>query len=389
MNGNVSYFTPFDFQPTIRVIFGENAIAQLGNLTKELNAHCVLLVTDSGLLRAGHVERALHFLQKESLEVFIFSDIEENPTTRHVENGVQLAKTRGPIDLIIALGGGSAMDCAKGINFLLTNGGKMEDYWGVDKATQPMLPSIGIPTTAGTGSEAQSFALISQEKTHIKMACGDKKARSRVVILDPVLLKTVPRKVAAITGTDAISHAVESYVCTKRNPISQMFAKEAWRLLEKNFEIILKEPENIAAQSSMLLGAHFAGMAIENSMLGAAHACANPLTTRYGIIHGIAVGLMLPPVIRFNNPAVNHYYEDLLNLAGISTTPSMGCGEKLSERIIALKAAANLPHRLRECGVDEQTLPELAQAAAKEWTGNFNPQPVSEAALLKLYEAVF
>jgi len=377
----------FDFRPSSRVIFGENSLDQIGGLAKELSGRRVLLVTDSGILRAGHVERALHVLQKESLEVFIFSEVEENPTTKHVKNGFQFAKADAPIDLIIGLGGGSAMDCAKGINFLLTNGGKMEDYWGADKATKPMLPSIGVPTTAGTGSEAQSFALISQEKTHIKMACGDKKARFHAVILDPALVKTAPQRVAAIAGIDAISHAVESYVCTRRNPISQMLAREAWRLLESSFEVILKEPENIAAQSQMLLGAHLAGAAIENSMLGAAHACANPLTASYGIAHGIAVGLMLPHVIRFNSQVVDELYADLLHGAGISAEPSSGFGERLSERIVELKTAAGLPQRLRECNVEKHAVPELAKAAASQWTGKFNPCAVAEKELLELYEA--
>ncbi len=380
---------PFDFLSSIHVIFGENTLEQIGGLAKELCGHRILLVTDSGILHAGHVDRAVHSLKKETLAVFVFSEVAENPTTRHVENGVQFAKDNAPIDLIIGLGGGSAMDCAKGINFLLTNGGKMEDYWGADKAPKPMLPSIGIPTTAGTGSEAQSFALISQEKTHIKMACGDKKARFRAVILDPALVKTAPKKVAAIAGIDAISHAVESYVCTRRNLISQMFAREAWRLLARSFEVTLKEPENIAAQGNMLLGAHLAGAAIENSMLGAAHACANPLTAIYGITHGIAVGLMLPYVIRFNSHAVNDLYADLLHVAGISVRPSSGFGERLSKRIVELKTAAGLPQRLRECNVEKPKLPELAKAAADQWTGKFNPRAVGEVELLQLYEMAF
>jgi len=385
MNSSFSSINPFDFQPSIRVSFGENTLNQIGRLTKEFSGHRVLLVTDAGLLRSGHIERALHFLQKESIEVFIFSDLAENPTTRHVADGVRFAKENAPIDLIIACGGGSAMDGAKGINFLLTNGCQMEDYWGVDKATKPMLLSIGIPTTAGTGSEAQSFALIAQEKTHIKMACGDKKARFRAVILDPTLLTTVPRKVAAVTGFDAISHAIESYVCTERNPFSQMFAREAWRRLEKSFEIILKEPENIAAQSDMLLGAHFAGMAIENSMLGAAHACANPLTATYDMTHGIAVGLMLPHVIRFNSPMANELYADLTGKSKNST----GAAEQLCERIVQLKAAAGLPQQLRECGAKKSALTELAKAAATQWTAKFNPRLVTEVELLELYETAF
>jgi alcohol dehydrogenase len=377
----------FDFQPTTRVVFGDDTIDQLGRLTKELNGRRVLLVTDPGLITAGHVERALHSLKQESIDACVFSEVEENPTTKHVEDGVQSAKENKPIDLIIGLGGGSAMDCAKGINFLLTNGGKMEDYWGMGKATKPMLPSIGIPTTAGTGSEAQSYALIAKADTHEKMACGDLKARFRTVILDPTLLTSVPRKVAAITGIDAIAHAIESYVSTRRNPISQMFAREAWRLLEKDFEVVLNEPEIIEAQGQMLLGAHLAGAAIENSMLGAAHACANPLTARYDIAHGIAVGVMLPHVIKFNSQVVNGYYSDLLTVAGISSHKQRG--ERLSDRIIELKAAAELPQHLHECGVDESGLPELAKAAATQWTGKFNPRPVMEKELLELYEAAF
>lgn len=373
----------FDFHPTIRTLFGENKIAKLGALAKELGGRRVLLISDAGLVQAGHVERALASLQNETLEVFLFTEVEENPTTRNVESGLRFAQEHQPIDLIIALGGGSAMDCAKGVNFLLTNGGKMEDYWGMGKASQPMLPSIGIPTTAGTGSEAQSYALIVHEHTHRKMACGDLKARFRAVILDPTLLTSVPIKVAAVTGMDAIAHALESYVCTRRNAISQMFSREAWRLLEKNFEIILRAPENLEAQAAMLLGAHLAGHAIENAMLGAAHACANPLTARHGIAHGAAVGLMLPHVMRYNQEAAAQAYEELARVAGY------GHSDELITRLNALLLAASLRTRLRDYGVEPASLPELAHAATLEWTGTFNPRALGEAEFLQVYEAAF
>ena len=363
----------FDFQSSPRVVFGENTLDQLGNLTKELGGMQVLVVTDPGIVRAGILEKVLDSLKAACLDAFAFDGVEENPTSRHIADGVRFAKDGGEIDLLIGLGGGSAMDCAKGINFILTNGGRMEDYWGVDKATKPMLPSIGIPTTAGTGSEAQSFALIAQADTHQKMACGDKKARFRTVILDPVLTITTPKEVTAATGIDAISHAVESYVSTRRNPISQMFAKEAWWLLEKSFEIVVSDPGNIEARSRMLLGAHWAGAAIENSMLGAAHACANPLTARYNITHGVAVALMLPGVIRFNSQAVNGLYQDLY--------PS-----PLHERVSELKAIAGLPERLRDFEIPPEDLPQLAEEAAEQWTGTFNPRQVSTVELLELYE---
>lgn len=379
----------FDFQPSTRVLFGENTIAQLGKLSKEYNGQHVLLVTDRGLIKAGHLEHARHALEQEAIGVSVFSDLEENPTSQHVESGVQFARKNAPIDLIVALGGGSAMDCAKGINFLLTNGGKMEDYWGMGKARQPMLPSIGIPTTAGTGSEAQSYALIMHPQTHRKMACGDHKARFRAVILDPTLLTSVPRAVAAVTGIDAISHAVESFVCTRANAMSRMFSKEAWRLLESNFIESLNNPANLTAQGNMLLGAHLAGMAIENAMLGAAHACANPLTAHYGLAHGVAVGLMLPHVIRFNSPMVEQAYAELLSATNLEPQNDSAGSERLCERIVALQAAASLPQRLRECQVDEAVLPQLAQAATQEWTGAFNPRPLAMADFLQLYEAAF
>ena len=207
------------------------------------------------------------------------------------------------------------------------------------------------------------------------MACGDVKARFRIVILDPALTLSAPRLVTAVSGIDAITHAVETYVTTKRTPMSKIFSREAWRLLESNFMAVLEQPSNLEARSGMLLGAHLAGIAIEQSMLGAAHACANPLTAHYSMAHGIAVGLMLPHVIRFNQTLVGNDYNEL--------------APDLSDRIIAMKEAASLPQRLSECGVKQDRLPELAHEAAEEWTGKFNPRPVTEADFLRLYEAAF
>src|SRR5262249_28450033 len=272
------------------------------------------------------------------------------PTNHHVEVGLREAKKRG-IDFLVAVGGGSSMDCAKGINFLLTNGGTMADYRGFGKAAKPMLPSIGIPTTAGTGSEAQSYALIADDDTHMKMACGDPKAAFRVAILDPELTISQPAMVSAITGIDALSHAVESYVTTRRNPLSQTFARSAWQLLEENLERVLRHPHDLEARGAMQIGAHFAGMAIENSMLGACHACANPLSGHYGITHGIAIGILLPHVIRYNAEAVGPLYGDLAHEAGIMNGDSDAASEELAGRIMRLMRIAHLPLKLSSCGV--------------------------------------
>lgn len=378
----------FEFGFFSHVIFGVNAITQLGAIARDLEANKVFLVTDPGVRAAGIADKAIESLHSSSIAVVVFDEIEENPTSSHVEIGTKLAEAATGIDFIIALGGGSAMDCAKGINFLLTNGGRMEDYWGFNRATKPMLPSIGIPTTAGTGSEAQSYALISQENTHRKMACGDVKARFKAVILDPQLTVTAPPNVTATAGMDAISHAVETYVTTKRNPVSQMFSIEAWKLLEANYETVIREPENLDARAAMLLGSHFAGTAIEHSMLGAAHACANPLTARFGIDHGIAVSLMLPAVIRFNSEVVNGSYAELLDAANISHE-SDSPGSILSARISELRAAGTLPQKLRDFGVTPDIFSELAHDAADQWTGKFNPRSLTESDFVNLYEASY
>lgn len=383
--GEVPALPHFDYHPLSRVVFEAGALARLGELARELGAKRVLLVTDPGLEAAGHPQKALLSLREARLETYLFDAVEENPTTKHVQAGVEVAR-RHQVDLIVSIGGGSAMDCAKGINFLLTNGGKMLDYKGHGKATKPMLASIGIPTTAGTGSEAQSYALIADEKTHLKMACGDRKAAFRISILDPELTLTQPRHVAAVTGIDAVTHAIESYVTLKRSPLSQLFSREAWRLLERNFVTVLNHGGNLAARGAMQLGAYYAGTAIENSMLGAAHSCANPLTAHYGLTHGIAVGVLLPHVIRYNAAVVGNLYADLASDLGHGQADAV---ETLARRVTELMRAADLPTRLADCGVASTIFPVLAEEAAQQWTARFNPRPVTEDDLLRLYQAAY
>jgi alcohol dehydrogenase len=254
-----------------------------------------------------------------------------------------------------------------------------------------MLPMIAVPTTAGTGSETQSYALITDSATKVKMACGDKKASFRIALLDPVLTVTQPPQVTALTGIDAIAHALESYVSKTRNHASLAFSREAWLMLGANYAHVLEEPRDLEARSDMQLGACFAGLAIENSMLGAAHALANPLTTNYGIVHGQAIGLMLPHVIRFNGAEYNRWYVDLLECtAGVNGFPQPETGAPgLADFMTGLADKAGLPGRLADCGVEQNRLPQLAAEAATQWTGKHNPRAVGEAELLSLYEAAY
>lgn len=375
----------FDFQPTTRVVFGPGCLDQLGELARGLGSRRVLVVTDRGIRSAGHADRGATALAKAGLEPVIFDAVEENPTTKHVGWCVEAAR-KANVDLIVGLGGGSSMDTAKGANFILTNGGKMADYWGVGKASKPMLPMIAVPTTAGTGSEAQSFALIADEHTHQKMACGDKKAACRIAVLDPEVTVSQPPRVTAVCGIDAVAHALESFVTTQRNPISHLYAAEAWRLLEPALPIVLSDPTDLDARGKMLLGANFAGSAIENSMLGATHSAANPLTAHFGITHGVAIGIMLPHVLRFNSATSDRLYVELLDDGVGSDMP----GEWLANRVRELRnQTALLPQTLNECGVDRAKIPQMAAEAAKQWTAKFNPRPPSIDDFIELYERAF
>src|ERR1700752_658286 len=363
----------FDYQPRTRVVYGAGVIERLGELARDLNFKRTLLVADHGMVASGHVDEAVGPLQRAGVEIIRFHDFDVNPDTRMIENGAAFVSPLN-IDSIIGLGGGSSMDCAKGINFLLTNGGHMAQYRGYGKATKPMLPMIAIPTTAGTGSEAQSYALISDAETREKMACGDPKVAFRVAVLDPALTISQPRSITAPSGFDAIAHAVETYVTTKRNPLSELFSREAWRLLEPNYERVLSEPENISARGAMQLGEFYAGVTIENSMLGATHACANPLTARYGTAHGAAIAMLLPTVVRWNSKAGIDY---------------MMPGEELARRLEELAAAGGLSTNLRSAGISESELPELAADAAEQWTGTFNPRPLDVDGAIEIYQCAF
>ncbi len=362
--------------PGGQVLFGAGALAEIGDNAAALGGTRVLIVTDSGIAATGHPERAAQSIRDSGLDVLIFDEVHENPNTNDVYRCVEVAKEFGA-DLLVGLGGGSSMDTAKGANFILTNGGRMRDYWGVGKAEKPMLPLIAVPTTSGTGSECQSFALIADSETHAKMACGDKKAAAAVAILDPELTVTQPRSVTVHTGIDAISHALETAVCNKRTNISVAYSRAGWRLLNAGFERVIEAPDDLSARARMLLGSAFAGTAIENSMLGIAHSCANPLTAHFGTVHGQAVGVMLPHVIRFNRERD----------AGTAEIYEAFGGTEIDKRVEELLQLSGMKTEITSLGVTEDKIAQLAEEAAAQWTAQFNPVAVSAEDLAGIYRS--
>jgi alcohol dehydrogenase len=382
----MSAIQPFDTQSRTRFVYGEGTIGRLGELAAAFRPRSVLVVSDPGIIDAGHDAAGVQSLRDYGLDVHSFHEFGENPTSAMVDAGVRRAAEVKP-DLLIGLGGGSSMDCCKGINFVYSCGGTIHDYHGVGKATTDMLPMIAVPTTAGTGSEAQSFALISDAKTHTKMACGDPRAACKIAILDPKLTVTLPPAVTALTGIDAISHAIETYVTNRRNPISITYSRRAFGLLAQGFSTVLTEPGNLQARSQMQLGACFAGMAIETSMLGAAHATANPLTAHHDVTHGQAVGMMLPAVIRMNGTRHADWYAELLRDVVPDVVPQEA-PDRLASMVTQWLQEAGLATSLDELSIPSSGIDVFVEDAMKQWTGTFNPVPLDADLTRQLYRSV-
>jgi len=367
---------PFEREGRTRVVYGPGALARLPELVRAQGAKSIVLVTDRGLVEAGHARRVEELLASSGAAVLVVDDVVEDPAAAEVELCATAARAFS-VELFVALGGGSALDTAKGAAMLVGSGGRMQDLWGHGKTRAPVVPMIAIPTTAGTGSEVQRYALITDEATGQKMACGAEDAAPRVALLDPELTLTLPEGVSAHGGLDALGHAVETAVTRARTPLSDLFALEAFRLLAGNFAQVLAEPQDLAARGAMQVGACWAGLAIEHSMLGAAHALANALTARFPLVHGVAVGLMLPHVVRFNagEPATRARLAELGRLLPGTEEP---CARLVAFLERALERAG-LPLALECQQVRAEDVGPLAEFAARQWTAQFNPRPVGRA----------
>jgi alcohol dehydrogenase len=374
-----------------RLIYGAGKLSELGRLATDLGITRALVVTSVELMWAGHVEHALDWLESHGVE----SDchfVSEDPTHEDVEVVAEIAREH-QADGFIGLGGGSAMDAAKGGNLLLCHGGRIQDYWGQDKVLGPLLPMIAIPTTAGTGSEVQAAALISDGKTHKKKACVDEHLTPSIAILDPELSVSMPRRVSEASGLDALAHALETAVSRRRTDLSFEYSVEALRLIQKSFLNVLVHPDDTGERASMLLASTYAGLAIEHSMLGAAHACANPLSQDYRLCHGFAVGYALPTVLRYNgqDEHVRAQYAELARASGCAHEDlgDFDAYELLLDTVQAFVAQTGAAAEWRRSGVLLANPAALAKRAVAEWTAGFNPRVLNETELSALYRAMF
>jgi len=362
--------TPFDFRPRTRILFGAGEFARLGEVAREQNATRCLVLAGQASVDAGHAQEAVRSLKARRMEVFAFHDFASNPTVAMVEAAREYAGPQA-VNLVVGLGDGDALDFAKAVNVVLSNGGSIRDYRGYGNVPKPLLPMIAVPTVAGSGNEAQSSCAIydppdgSKHDGH-KVICGDPKIFFRTAVLDANLTLRQSAALTAANGYDAMGRAVETLFSTRRTPISECFSREAYRLLDTAFGRVLRAPEDIEARSAMLLGAHFAGLAVEYSALGPAHACAQPLVKNYKLLPGAALALVLLPALEW-----------------------MEEGADLAPRLRHLAAAAELPTSLSDAAIPEQVLPRLAEEAATQWTGRFSSHPFDAQAALYIYRAAY
>lgn len=373
---------------TPRILVGPGIVGSLADLLLDMNTPRVLVVTDPGLMASGHVEALERALARANLRTRLHGEVGENPGEDDVDRCVEQVAAWSP-DVLVGLGGGSAMDVAKGALMVHAGGGRMADYWGRGKAKGELLPWIAVPTTAGTGSETQSFALIGHRDTGQKMACGDARAMARAVLLDPELTVTAPREVTAFAAIDALVHGIESAVSAARGPVSDLYSEDAIVRILRSLPAVLADPADLEARQDLQLAAAHAGHAIEHSMLGAAHAMANPLTRAYGVTHGQAVGMTLPWVMEFNarDPLVARRYAELARSAGVwDGRGDAGAGSRrLRDALVGLLDAVGWPAGLSALGVPEAAAVELAPEAAEQWTGRFNPRTVGRDEFAALY----
>lgn len=349
-----------------------------------------LIVTDQGLAKAGVAERIAGLLAERDIQSVLFDGAKPNPSIGNVEAGLELLRREG-CDCVVSLGGGSPHDCAKGIALCATNGGHIRDYEGVDRSAKPQLPLIAINTTAGTASEMTRFCIITDEARHVKMAIVDRNVTPILSVNDPALMVAMPKGLTAATGMDALTHAIEAYVSTAANPITDACALKAITLISDNLRQAVLDGSDLQARENMAYAQFLAGMAFNNASLGYVHAMAHQLGGYYDLPHGVCNAVLLPHVQRFNAEVSAARLRDVAKAMGVKVCgldAEQGAGAAISA-IEHLAAAVGIPAGLGELGAKLDDVPILAENALKDACGLTNPRPASQAQIEAIFKAAF
>ena len=378
---SVSHF----FMP-VQNIIGPGALDEALQIVGKMGFRKALIVTDPGLSKIGVANTVSDKLAAQGIPATVFDGAQPNPTVSNVNAGLEALKT-AQADLVVSLGGGSSHDCAKGIALVAANGGKIEDYEGVDKSAKPQLPLLAVNTTAGTASEMTRFTIITDETRHVKMAIVDKHVTPFLSVNDSGMMEGMPAALTAATGMDALTHAVESYVSTAATPLTDACAVKAIELIARYLPTAVSEPKNQEAREKMAYAQFLAGMAFNNASLGYVHAMAHQLGGFYDLPHGVCNALLLPHVEAFNMGAAS----DKLNEVGAilqANNPQLAG----LDPVAAIKKLADIvgsPKSLEELGVKREDFDVLAENALKDVCGLTNPVQASHAEIVGIFAAAF
>ncbi|GAB6179832.1 iron-containing alcohol dehydrogenase [Desulfotomaculum defluvii] len=382
--------TNFNFKLPTEIEFGVGSLQKLSERITAFQASKVMVVTDPGIAKAGILEKITKVLEQAQLNYVVFDQVESDPSTKTIAGISDLAKQEG-VDLLVAVGGGSSIDAAKGTRVLLANGRKLLDYAGLNKVKNKGIPLIAIPTTAGTGSEVTIFAVLSELDQDLKFTIGSPYLAPDLALLDPELTLLLPPTMTAATGLDALTHAIEAFTSLANQPICDVLALEAIRIIYKYLPQATTNGSNLEARTEMLKAQLLAGAAFNNTNLGLSHAIASPLGGHFHIPHGVANAIMLSYVMKFNVPAAPEKYARVAEAMGVIL-----CGKDIYEdayeapkAVAKLVELCGLPSKLRDAGATEEKLDDVARDALKSGMLKFNVRKASEKQIREILQDAF
>jgi len=380
----------FPFRMPETLYMGSGALERLGAEARRFGSKAILL-TDKVLVRAGVVEPVLAALQAAGVTVTVFDEVEQEPSTENCEQSAAVVRGSGA-EFLVAVGGGSVLDVAKGCSILATNGGAISDYFGIDKVPAAGLPWIGLPTTAGTGSEVTPNAIFTDKAKQLKIGVVSPFLFPTVAIVDPVLTLTAPPSITAATGMDALTHAVEAFTAPKATVQTDMYAVQAINLISRSLRRAVWAGRDIQARTDMALGSTLAGISFANAGVGAVHALAYPLGGQFGIPHGVSNALLLPHVMGFNMLADVTKFARVAEAMGedVQGLSARAAAEAAVKAAALLSEDVGIPQRLRDVNIPESALEGLA-AAAMNVTRllDNNPRKVTLKDARALYQAAY
>lgn len=372
--------------------FGAGSRTALAGEIKQRRLKKALVVTDKDLIKFNVTQMVLSVLTDANIPFEVFDDVKPNPTVDNVKNGMQNLQ-RSYADFLIAVGGGSSIDTAKAMSLIATNPefSDVKSLEGFGKTSNPPMPLIALPTTAGTASEVTTTFIITDEGAVKKMVCGDPKVIPIVAIVDPELMATMPKGLTAATGMDALTHAIEGYLTPGAWDMTEMFVLHAIELIASYLEKAVNDPKDMQARQGMALGQYYAGMGFANAGLGVVHSMAHTLGAFYDIPHGIANAVLLPAVMAFNAPATGEKFRAIGKAMGLEGVDKMDLEDARRAAIQAVKTLADrihIPADLSQLGVKPADLDKLAASAVQDVCTYGNPRPVNEAEIKAIYQSL-